>query len=116
MATAAVSPKLSVMNIMRAVARAATSVDGFYSFQRATMTFITANFDVGSRKWEFCLQVVVESHFVPGNRVMALPAYLIKIAAMRIFFFVAGDTFGIGMPKGLIRMTVNTFFLTVLTE
>ena len=116
MATAAVSSKLSVMNIMRAVARAATSVDGFYSFQRATMTFITASSDVGSRQREFCLQVVVESHFVPGNRVMALTARLIKIATMRIFFFVAGDTFRFGIPKGLVRMTVNTFLLTVLTE
>ena len=116
MATAAVSSKLSVMNIMRAVARAATSVDGFYSFQRATMTFITASFDVGSRKWEFCLQVVIESYFVPGNRVMALPACPVKITAMRIFLFVACNTFGLRIPKGLIRMTVNTFILAVLTE
>jgi hypothetical protein len=116
MATAAVSSKLSVMNVMRAVARAATSVDGFYSFQRATMTFIAANAEVGSRNRKFRLQVVIESYLVPGNRVMALPACPIKVTAMRIFFFVAGNAFRLGVPKGLVRMAINAFFLAVLAE
>ena len=93
MATAAVSSKLSVMHVMRAVARAATSVDGFYSLQRATITFITANSDVGTRNREFCLQVVIESNLVPANGVMALTTCPIKVTSMRIFFFVAGNAF-----------------------
>jgi len=48
MATATISPELSVMNIMRAVAGTATSVDGFDSLQRTTVATITADRNVGT--------------------------------------------------------------------
>ena len=116
MATAAVSSKLSVMNIMRAVARAATSVDGFYSFQWTAVTIVTVDRNMGTRKWEFCLQIVIEAYFVPGNRVMALPACPIPVTALRIFLFVACNTFRVGIPEGLIRMAINAFLFAVLAE
>lgn len=116
MATATVSPELSVVNVMRAVARTATSVDGFDSFQRTTVAIITVDRNVGARQWKFRLQVVIKSHFFPGNRVMALPACPIEITAMWVFLFVACNTFRLGIAEGLIRMAINAFLLAVLAE
>jgi hypothetical protein len=47
---------------------------------------------------------------------MALTACSIKVTAMRIFFFMAGNAFRFGVPEGLVRMAINTFFLAVLAE
>ena len=116
MATTTVSSELSVMNVMRSVASAATSVDGFDLFQRTAVTFVAADSCVSTRQWELSLQVMIESHLVPGNRVMAFTTDLTKITAMRVFFFVAGYTFRPSVAKGLVRMAVNAFFLAVLAE
>ena len=113
MATATVSPKLSVMNVIRSVASTATSVDGFDFFQRTAMTFVTADHQMGTRERELGLQVMIESHFVPGDRVMTFAADLTKITAMRVFFFVAANTFRSGVAEGLVSMAVSTFFLAV---
>ena len=116
MATTTVIPELSVMNVMRSVTRTATSVDGLDVFQRAAMTFVTANPYVCTRQRELGLQVVIESHLVPSNRVMAFTADLTEITAMRVFVLVAAQTFRPGVAKGLVRMAVSTFFLTLLAE
>lgn len=55
MAATAVCPELSVMNVMRAVAITATSVDIFYSFQRTTVAIVTANIDVCAHQRELRL-------------------------------------------------------------
>jgi len=104
------------MNVMRAVARTATSIDGFDSLQRTPVAIIAVDRNVGTRQRKFRLQVVIESNLVPANGVMALTTCPIKVTAMRIFFFVAGNAFRLGVPKGLIRMAINAFFLAVLAE
>ena len=116
MATATVSPELSVMNVMCPVASAATTVDGLDLFQRTAVTVVAADPCVSARQREVCLQIMIESHFVPRDRVMAFAADLTEITAMRIFFFVAAHTFRSGVAKGLIRMAVNAFLLAVLAE
>jgi len=116
MATTTVSSELSVMNVMRPVAGTATSVDSFDFFQRTAVTFVTANPYMSTGQRELGLQVVIESHFVPGNRVMAFTADQTKITAMRVFIFVAVHTFRSGVAKSLARMAVSAFFLAVLAE
>ena len=80
------------------------------------MAIIAADRNVGACQRKFRLQVVIESYFVPADGVMALTACPIKVTAMRIFFFVAGNAFSLGVPKGLVRMAINAFFLAVLAE
>ena len=116
MAAAAVGSELSVMNVMRAMARTATSIDGFDSFQRTTVAIIAVDRNVGACQRKFRLQVVIESHFVPADGVMALTTCPVKVTAMRIFFLVASNAFRLGVPKGLVRMAINAFFFAVLAE
>lgn len=116
MAAAAIRPELSIMYVMRAVTGAAAAVDGFDSFQWTAVTIITGHSDVSSGNWKIRLQVMIESPLVPANRVVAFSAGLIKIATMRVFFFVTGNTIRLSVSKGLVCMAFSALLFAVHSE
>ena len=116
MAPAAICPEFPIMYVVRAVASAATAVDGLNFFQWTAVTIITSYCDVGTCNWEFRLQVVVECPLVPADRVVTISTGLIEITSMRVFLFVAGNTFRFGASKGLVRMAFSALLFAVNSE
>ena len=116
MAAAAIFSEFSFMYVVRAVASTATSIDGLDSIQRDPVTIITGNRDLGSRNRKIRLQVVIECPLFPTNRVVALGTGPIKITAMRVFLFVAGNTLRLGVSKGLSGVAFGALLFAVFSE
>ncbi len=116
MAATAVGTKLSIMQITGFVAAAAASASEFHSAERRAMAVIAADIDVRTREREVCLQVMIECPRGPGNRVVARAALLVEIAAVRIFFLMAGNASGFRLAESLCFMTVGALHIVVFSE
>lgn len=61
MATATVSTKLVVVNIIWSMAATAITANGFHLVERASVAVIAGNTDVSAAQFEIGLQIVVKS-------------------------------------------------------
>ena len=116
MATTAVGAKLTIVNIVSAVATATATANHLHARQRASMAGLAADVGVRTMQWKLRLHVMVKCPELPGDRVMACVAIIFKSTVMTIVLQMAGNAARLDVGKTLAGMAVITLFLLVLTE
>lgn len=116
MATTAIGAKLTIVNIVRAMAAATAAANHLHASESASVAGLTAHVDVRSKQRKLRLYIVVKSPEFPGDRVMACVAIIFKSPVMAVVFQMAGNAARLDVGKALAAMAVITLFLQVLTE
>ena len=118
MATPAARPELTVVNVIRPMAAATVVARIAHCSERASVTIITGNVQVGAIQNEVGLSVVIEQPQVPGDRVVTGTTIVSKIAAVRIIIDIvmAGDALGVGVSEYLTEVAGFTFDIVMVAE
>jgi hypothetical protein len=116
MAATAIGAKLTIVNVVSAVATSAATANHLHARKRAAMAGLAADIGVRAKQWKLRLHVMVKCPELPGDRVMACVAIIFKSTVMAIVLQMAGNAARLDIGKTLADMAVSTLILLVLTE
>lgn len=116
MATAAVSSKFTIVDVVAGVAITATSAQRRLDFQRLPVAGFAAYGTVRTVQAETRLCIVVEAPFTPINGCMAGCTVLAEAALVRLVFAMAGVAVLGGISKNFLFMARRALRIRVLAE
>jgi hypothetical protein len=115
-AATAVRSELTVVNVVRAVTPTTGVTRIAHRSERASVAIVAGNVHVGAFQQEIGLRVVIEQPEIPGNRVVAVPTIVLKIAVVRVVISVAGNALAGSIRKDLCLVAVITLNIPVFTK
>ena len=99
MAAAAVRTEFTIVYVIGPMATTAAVTGSLHYRQRTAVAVVAGNIQVSAVYFEIGLFIVIKQPQVPGDRVMAGLAVVLKLARVRIVVQVATDALGIGFSK-----------------
>jgi len=115
-AASTVRAEFAVVHVIGAMTVDTAITRLFHRCKRATVTVVARDIQVGAIQCEAGLYVVIKQPQVPGDRVVAGIALIVKLAAVGIVFKMAADTLRLGLREHLALVTLGTLGVVVLAE
>lgn len=116
MAAPAVGPEFTVVDVVRAMAAAASVDLALHRVEWASVAGIAGHVKVCAVELEVGSHAVIELPEIPGDGVVTVAADTRQVAAMRIVLPVAADTVVVGIGEHPARMTFVAVEVLVFAE